>query len=95
MATWANQESAAECLKKAAELLTDFDTAGATKFVEKSLRLFESDEGMAMRRRVEERAAHEAMCDRVLRAPDLFAVLEVDHIAQMGYHPLRPLTKRP
>ena len=81
MATWANQEGAADCLQRAEDHLANNDTTNASKWVDKSLSMFVSDAGKEMKRKVDERIAHEAVCRRVMNAPDLFGVLEVDRTA--------------
>lgn len=78
---WANRESAEEALKKASALLSDYDTAGAARWVQKSLSLFETEDGRDMDRKVKQRAAHEAEVRRVLDASDFFVLLEIQRDA--------------
>ena len=78
---WSNRENAEEALGLARKKLSEGDTAGAMKWVEKSLHMYETVEAREVERKIQERVAHMAAARRVLEAADLFEVLGVTRTA--------------
>ena len=78
---WSNRENADEALGLAQKKLSEGDTAGAMKWVQKSLHMYETVEAREVERKIQERVAHLAAARRVLEAADRFEVLGVTRAA--------------